>query len=129
MEVKSNEKVVFFDKKSLSGPLSVQSKYIEHLAENDPDQPGLDLRLATWIYILKKKFPQNHFKKGVVLPNGTINWACPCLGTASIGPCSHLFRAAFKCFHYSEVEIKGSDCIADFEALQSCMKQYPKLYK
>jgi hypothetical protein len=43
MEVKSNndkEKIIVFDKQTLSGPLSNNSRYIEHLAENDPDQPG-----------------------------------------------------------------------------------------
>lgn len=66
--------------------------------------------------------------KGVVFPNGEINWGCPCLGTAGIGPCSKYFRAAFKCFHYSESEMKGSDCLSEFENLQKCMKKYPKLY-
>lgn len=104
-EPNQKDKIIFFDKKSLSGPLSENSKYIEHLADNDPEQPG------------------------VILPNGTINWGCPCLGTASIGPCSLLFRAAFKCFHYSEAQLKGSDCLNEFEKLQNCMKKYPKLYK
>lgn len=43
MEVKTtnpNEKIVFIDKKEISGPLSTQSKYLVHLADNDPDQPG-----------------------------------------------------------------------------------------
>lgn len=39
-EVNKNEKVVFFDKNALSGPLSANSRYIEHLADTDPDQPG-----------------------------------------------------------------------------------------
>ncbi len=68
-------------------------------------------------------------KKGLVLPNGSINWNCPCLGTASIGPCSQLFRAAFKCFHFSESDAKGSDCLKEFDRLQKCMKNYPSLYK
>jgi hypothetical protein len=32
--------VIFFDKQALSGPLSMHSKYVQHLAENDPEQPG-----------------------------------------------------------------------------------------
>ena len=43
MEVKiksQNEKVVFIDKKEINEPLSTQSKYLVHLADNDPDQPG-----------------------------------------------------------------------------------------
>lgn len=101
---KKNEKVFFYDKKSLLGPLSDYSKNILEMAENDPGSPG------------------------VVLPNGQINWGCPCLGTASIGPCSTQFRAAFSCFHYSEAEIKGSDCLGEFEKLQDCMRKFPKLY-
>lgn len=39
---KSNkDKVLFFGKKELNGPLTEKSRYIEHLADNDPDQPGL----------------------------------------------------------------------------------------
>jgi hypothetical protein len=34
------DRVIFFDKNSVSGPLNKHSKLIEHLAENDPEQPG-----------------------------------------------------------------------------------------
>lgn len=37
---------------------------------------------------------------GPILPNGEINWECPCLGGAAHGPCGTEFRAAFSCFHY-----------------------------
>jgi hypothetical protein len=43
MEVKTinqNEKIVFIDRKEINEPLSTQSKYLLHLADNDPDQPG-----------------------------------------------------------------------------------------
>lgn len=39
-------------------------------------------------------------KYGPILPNGEINWECPCLGGAAHGPCATEFRAAFSCFHY-----------------------------
>ena len=39
-EVKKDEKVVFFNKNTLSGPLSEKSRYIEHLADTDPEQQG-----------------------------------------------------------------------------------------
>lgn len=97
------DQVLMFNKKSLAEPLSDYSKYIMHMVDAS-EEPG------------------------VVFPNGEINWACPCLGTAPIGPCSQQFRAAFKCFHYSESEMKGSDCLAEFERLQNCMKKYPVLY-
>jgi len=102
--VKKDE-IFFFDKKSLKGPLSRQSKLLMHMADIDPENPG------------------------VVFPNGEINWSCPCLGTASIGPCSQYFRAAFKCFHHSEAEMKGSDCLKEFDMLQKCMKNFETLYK
>ena len=38
------------------------------------------------------------------------------------------FRKAFSCFHYSEAEIKGTDCLVEFEKLQECMRKFPKLY-
>ena len=44
------------------------------------------------------------------------------------GPCALPFRKAFACFHYSEAEVKGINCIAEFDKLQECMKKYPKLY-
>jgi len=37
---------------------------------------------------------------GIILPNGEINWDCPCLGGMANGPCGQEFRAAFSCFHY-----------------------------
>lgn len=44
------------------------------------------------------------------------------------GPCAYEFRQAFSCFHYSTSEIKGTNCIEQFDRLQDCMKKYPKLY-
>lgn len=102
---KKKDQLFVFDKKSLAEPLNDYSKYVMHMTEN-----------------------YENSEPGVVFPNGEINWACPCLGTAGIGPCSKQFRDAFKCFHYSESEMKGSDCLAEFEKLQNCMKKYPKLY-
>ena len=37
---------------------------------------------------------------GAILPNGEINWDCPCLGGMPHGPCGQEFRDAFSCFHY-----------------------------
>ena len=65
---------------------------------------------------------------GIVLPNGKINWNCPCLGGIASGPCSVQFREAFSCFHFSLSEVKGIECMQEFERLQGCMKNYPKLY-
>lgn len=37
---------------------------------------------------------------GLLLPDGSINWSCPCLGGMATGPCAQPFRDAFSCFHY-----------------------------
>lgn len=64
----------------------------------------------------------------MILPNGDINWNCPCLGGMASGPCGEQFKSAFSCFHYSTEEIKGSDCVDQFRAMQECMQKYPDLY-
>uniref|UniRef100_A0A8C5KS99 Mitochondrial intermembrane space import and assembly protein 40 n=1 Tax=Jaculus jaculus TaxID=51337 RepID=A0A8C5KS99_JACJA len=64
---------------------------------------------------------------GLILPNGDINWNCPCLGGMASGPCGEQFKSAFSCFHYSTEDIKGSDCVDQFRAMQECM-QKPDLY-
>ena len=51
---------------------------------------------------------------GLILPNGDINWNCPCLGGMASGPCGEQFKAAFSCFHYSKGDVKGSDCVNQF---------------
>ncbi|KAG8236179.1 hypothetical protein J437_LFUL013445 [Ladona fulva] len=66
---------------------------------------------------------------GLILPNGEINWNCPCLGGIATGPCGVEFREAFSCFHYSKADPKGSDCVSTFQAMQECMSKYPTLYK
>eukprot|EP00063_Salmo_salar_P070095 XP_014044930.1 PREDICTED: mitochondrial intermembrane space import and assembly protein 40-like [Salmo salar] len=44
------------------------------------------------------------------------------------GPCGTQFKEAFSCFHYSNEEVKGSECIDNFRAMQECMQKYPELY-
>ena len=34
------------------------------------------------------------------------------------GPCGSEFRNAFSCFHYSEEDMKGSNCIPQFKDMQ-----------
>lgn len=36
---------------------------------------------------------------GIILPNGDINWDCPCLGGMAHGSCGQEFKDAFSCFH------------------------------
>ncbi|KAJ7999000.1 hypothetical protein DPEC_G00210840 [Dallia pectoralis] len=66
--------------------------------------------------------------QGLILPSGEINWNCPCLGGMASGPCGTQFKEAFSCFHYSSEEVKGSECIDNFRAMQECMQKYPELY-
>ncbi|XP_040014520.1 mitochondrial intermembrane space import and assembly protein 40 [Xiphias gladius] len=67
-------------------------------------------------------------EQGLILPNGDINWNCPCLGGMASGPCGSQFKEAFSCFHYSKEEVKGSECIDYFRNMQECMQRYPELY-
>ncbi|CAL1289809.1 unnamed protein product [Larinioides sclopetarius] len=66
--------------------------------------------------------------EGLLLPNGEINWGCPCLGDAAIGPCSVEFRASLGCFHRSTADPKGSDCLQEFRDVNDCMERYPDLF-
>ncbi|XP_006892192.1 PREDICTED: mitochondrial intermembrane space import and assembly protein 40-like [Elephantulus edwardii] len=65
---------------------------------------------------------------GLILPNGDINWNCPCLRRMASGPCGEQFKSAFSCFHYSTEDVKGSDCIYQFRAREECLQKYPDLY-
>lgn len=77
----------------------------------------------------KIDLPEPEPSPGLLLPNGEINWNCPCLGGMATGPCGLEFREAFSCFHYSTAEPKGSDCYESFRTMQSCMSEYPALYE
>lgn len=44
------------------------------------------------------------------------------------GPCGEQFKSAFSCFHYSEAEVKGSDCVSQFRDMQICFSKYPEIY-
>lgn len=76
----------------------------------------------------KVNLPEPEPSPGLILPNGEINWNCPCLGGMATGPCGLEFREAFSCFHYSAAEPKGSDCYDAFKTMQTCMSEYPALY-
>ena len=65
---------------------------------------------------------------GLITESGEINWDCPCLQGMADGPCGTEFKDAFSCFHYSEEEPKGANCIEQFTAMQKCFLQYPEVY-
>ena len=72
--------------------------------------------------------PPDDEARGLILPNGDINWNCPCIGGTASGPCGFQFREAFSCFHYSKSETKGAECADKFAELNSCMAEFPTLY-
>ncbi|CAG2121075.1 unnamed protein product, partial [Medioppia subpectinata] len=63
--------------------------------------------------VLAEETPDESMR-GLILTNGDINWNCPCLGGMSSGPCGYQFREAFSCFHYSQSETKGQECMEKF---------------
>ncbi|XP_029906453.1 mitochondrial intermembrane space import and assembly protein 40-B-like [Myripristis murdjan] len=96
------DRIIFVTKEDHATPSSAE------LVEEDPNDP--------------------YEERGLILPNGEINWNCPCLGGMASGPCGTEFKDAFSCFHYSKEEVKGSDCLEQFRAMQECMQRYPELY-
>ncbi|XP_051933049.1 mitochondrial intermembrane space import and assembly protein 40-like [Hippocampus zosterae] len=96
------DKIIFVTKEDHATPSNAE------LVEEDPDDP--------------------YEERGLILPNGEINWNCPCLGGMASGPCGTEFKEAFSCFHYSKEEVKGSECLDQFRAMQECMQLYPELY-
>ncbi|XP_026204392.1 coiled-coil-helix-coiled-coil-helix domain containing 4b [Anabas testudineus] len=96
------DRIIFVTKEDHATPSSAE------LVEEDPDDP--------------------YEEQGLILPNGEINWNCPCLGGMASGPCGSDFKDAFSCFHYSKEEVKGADCLEQFRAMQECMQRYPELY-
>ncbi|XP_024233302.1 mitochondrial intermembrane space import and assembly protein 40-A [Oncorhynchus tshawytscha] len=96
------DRVIFVTKEEHEAPSNAE------LVEEDPDDP--------------------YEERGLILPNGEINWNCPCLGGMASGPCGASFKEAFSCFHYSKEEVKGSECLEQFRGMQECMQRYPELY-
>uniref|UniRef100_H3ARG0 Coiled-coil-helix-coiled-coil-helix domain containing 4 n=1 Tax=Latimeria chalumnae TaxID=7897 RepID=H3ARG0_LATCH len=100
--VSGKDKIIFVTKEDHETPSSAE------LIADDPNDPYED--------------------QGLILPSGAINWNCPCLGGMASGPCGEQFKTAFSCFHYSQEDVKGSDCVEQFRSMQECMQRYPELY-
>lgn len=79
-------------------------------------------------YCIFRNRPETFLSVGVITKTGEINWACPCLGNLTYGPCALPFQEAFSCFHFSQADPKGSDCIDKFRAMSECMHKFPTLY-
>uniref|UniRef100_H0XM41 Mitochondrial intermembrane space import and assembly protein 40 n=1 Tax=Otolemur garnettii TaxID=30611 RepID=H0XM41_OTOGA len=102
LDMEGKDQTIFVTKKDHETPSSAE------LVADDPNDP--------------------YEEHGLILPNGDINWNCPCLGGMASGPCGEQFKSAFSCFHYSTEDVKGSDFIDQFWAMQECMQKYPDLY-
>jgi len=79
-------------------------------------------------YQLPERDIDDNEPKGVIQPNGDINWECPCLGGLATGPCAVEFREAFSCQQVSKEEPKGIECGDSFRSLFQCMSKYSELY-
>ena len=69
-------------------------------------------------------------RRGVILPDGSINWTCPCLGVLPYGPCAYEFRQFFTCLPPpgSEDEAQRQECVPQFKTMMECMSQFPNVY-
>lgn len=63
-----------------------------------------------------------------LLPDGDIDWECPCLQGMAQGPCGIQFKAAFSCFVKSKAEPRASDCVEQFYKMQECLTKHPDIY-
>ncbi|KAK3605848.1 hypothetical protein CHS0354_002482 [Potamilus streckersoni] len=61
---------------------------------------------------------------GLTLPNGDINWHCPCHGSDIFGPCAVEYRDARTCFHNSKADPRGSDCHDSMMPWVRCLTEH-----
>ena len=68
---------------------------------------------------------------GAILPNGEINWDCPCLGNLPNGPCGPNFREAFSCWVENKDNEQGfaEQCFENFSKWEKCLSEYREIYK
>jgi len=62
---------------------------------------------------------------GAVLPDGTINWDCPCISRDLTGPCGYEMRQALSCI---QKEAATPECRAKHVVLQECLQANSSLY-
>ena len=65
------------------------------------------------------------------MPNGEINWDCPCLGNLPNGPCGPAFREAFSCWaeNKNDQEAFASKCFENFTEWELCLSEHRDIYK
>ncbi|XP_002125847.2 mitochondrial intermembrane space import and assembly protein 40-B-like [Ciona intestinalis] len=68
---------------------------------------------------------------GAILPNGEINWDCPCLGNLPNGPCGDNFREAFSCWveHKDNEESFAEKCFENFTKWEECISEHKDIYR
>nr|XP_002125847.1 mitochondrial intermembrane space import and assembly protein 40-A-like isoform X2 [Ciona intestinalis] len=68
---------------------------------------------------------------GAILPNGEINWDCPCLGNLPNGPCGENFRKAFSCWveHKDNEESFAEKCFENFTKWEECISEHKDIYR
>ncbi|XP_077054434.1 coiled-coil-helix-coiled-coil-helix domain containing 4b isoform X1 [Siphateles boraxobius] len=84
--------------------------------------------IPSTVELVEEDSNEDNEEKGLILPTGEINWDCPCLGGMASGVCGEQFKTAFTCFHLSQEELKGSDCLEQFRSMQECFGQHPELF-
>ena len=68
---------------------------------------------------------------GAILPDGSINWDCPCLGNLPNGPCGPSFRESFQCWvEYRDDEKDFAEkCYDKFISWEGCLSQHKAIYR
>lgn len=66
-----------------------------------------------------------------ILPNGEINWDCPCLGNLPSGPCGPAFKEAFSCWveNRDHEENFANNCFENFSTWEHCLAENKDIYK
>ena len=65
------------------------------------------------------------------MPNGEINWDCPCLGNLPNGPCGPSFRDAFSCWVENKDNEEGfaENCFENFTQWEKCLSEHRDIYR
>ncbi|KII63416.1 Mitochondrial intermembrane space import and assembly protein 40-B [Thelohanellus kitauei] len=72
---------------------------------------------------LKLKFKNG----GIINPDGSVNWDCPCLGGLPNSECGQQFRAAITCLINNKENDDVMKCATEFENMAECWKAHPEL--
>lgn len=62
---------------------------------------------------------------GAILPDGSINWDCPCIARDLTGPCGYQMRQALACYTEGAA---SPECREKHLELQDCLQSHAGLY-